>query len=115
LETATGNVALITPIFKVIADAYAGGYLYTDHLIPLFEKKRGITKVFVAASVGLWPVALLNNRRYFAITIYRVMLSCSGTNVWRIVTPVKPFSKGIVVTANDLWLWAATGSGCCQY
>jgi sarcosine oxidase subunit alpha len=82
---------------RLITDAYAGGY-YTDHLVPIVEKS-GITKVraqSVIVATGVFeqpPVFRYND-------LPGVML---GSAAQRLVHryAVKPFEKGVVVTAND--------------
>lgn len=82
---------------RLITDAYAGGY-YGDHLVPIVEKS-GITKVraqtvIVAAGVFEQPPVFRYN------DLPGVML---GSAAQRLVHryAVKPFDKGVVVTAND--------------
>jgi len=82
---------------RVISDAYAGGY-YGDNLVPVVEKS-GITKVraqtvIVAAGVFEQPPVFRYN------DLPGVML---GSAAQRLVHryAVKPFNKGVVVTAND--------------
>ncbi len=82
---------------RVIIDAYAGGY-YGDNLVPIVEKS-GITKVraqtvIVAAGVFEQPPVFRYN------DLPGVML---GSAAQRLVHryAVKPFNKGVVVTAND--------------
>ncbi|GAB4297762.1 MAG: 2Fe-2S iron-sulfur cluster-binding protein [Methylophaga sp.] len=82
---------------RLITDAYAGGY-YGDHLVPIVEKS-GITKVrarTVIVATGVFeqpPVFRYND-------LPGVML---GSAAQRLVHryAVKPFNKGVVVTAND--------------
>lgn len=82
---------------RMIMDAYAGGY-YGDHLVPIVEKS-GITKVrakTVIMATGVFeqpPVFRYND-------LPGVML---GSAAQRLVHryAVKPFNKGVVVTAND--------------
>jgi sarcosine oxidase subunit alpha len=85
------------PNIRVISDAYAGGY-YGDHLVPVVEKS-GITKVraqtvIVAAGVFEQPPVFRYN------DLPGVML---GSAAQRLVHryAVKPFNKGVIVTAND--------------
>jgi len=82
---------------RVISDAYAGSY-YGDNLVPVVEKS-GITKVraqtvIVAAGVFEQPPVFRYN------DLPGVML---GSAAQRLVHryAVKPFNKGVVVTAND--------------
>ncbi len=82
---------------RLITDAYAGGY-YSDHLVPIVGK-GGITKVrakTVIVATGVFeqpPVFRYND-------LPGVML---GSAAQRLVHryAVKPFEKGIIVTAND--------------
>ncbi len=82
---------------NLITDAYAGGH-YGDHLVPIVAKD-GITKVWaksviVAAGVFEQPPVFRYN------DIPGVML---GSAAQRLIHRygVKPFNKGVVVTAND--------------
>src|SRR5690606_34083848 len=102
LKQLTENV-LNHPNIRVIADAYAGGY-YTDHLVPIVEK-RGITKVragsiIVASGVFEQPPVFRYN------DLPGVMLSSAAQRLVKRYS-VKPFTKGIVVTANDYGYRAA--------
>ncbi|MEX1200127.1 MAG: FAD-dependent oxidoreductase [Methylophaga sp.] len=82
---------------RLITDAYAGGY-YSDHLVPIVSKS-GITKVrakTVIVATGVFeqpPVFRYND-------LPGVML---GSAAQRLVHryAVKPFEKGVIVTAND--------------
>ena len=82
---------------RLITAAYAAGY-YGDHLVPIVEK-RGITKVWaktVIVASGAFeqpPVFRYND-------VPGVML---GSAVQRLVHryAVKPFHRGVIVTAND--------------
>ena len=82
---------------QLITDAYAGGY-YSDHLVPIIAK-NGITKVraktvIVASGVFEQPPVFRYN------DLPGVML---GSAAQRLIHryAVKPFTKGLVVTAND--------------
>lgn len=82
---------------RLITNAYAGGY-YGDHLVPIVAKS-GIIKVraqsvIVAAGVFEQPPVFRYN------DLPGVML---GSAAQRLVHryAVKPFNKGVVVTAND--------------
>jgi sarcosine oxidase subunit alpha len=93
LLSKVNNAANIT----LITDAYAGGH-YGDHLVPIVAKE-GITKVWaksviVAAGVFEQPPVFRYN------DIPGVML---GSAAQRLIHRygVKPFNKGVVVTAND--------------
>ena len=88
--TSNANIRLIT-------GAYAGGY-YTDHLVPIVGVD-GITKVraktvIVASGVFEQPPVFRYN------DLPGVML---GSATQRLINryAVKPFQKGVVVTAND--------------
>ncbi|HCC83195.1 MAG TPA: aminomethyltransferase, partial [Methylophaga sp.] len=88
---------------QVIADAYAGGY-YTDHLVPIVEK-RGITKVragtvIVASGAFEQPPVFRYN------DLPGVMLSSAAQRLVNRYS-VKPFTKGVLVTANDYGYRAA--------
>lgn len=82
---------------RLITGAYAGGY-YTDHLVPIVAVD-GITKVraktvIVASGVFEQPPVFRYN------DLPGVML---GSAAQRLINryAVKPFQKGVVVTAND--------------
>ncbi len=88
---------------QVIADAYAGGY-YTDHLVPIVGK-TGITKVragsiIVASGAFEQPPVFRYN------DLPGVMLSSAAQRLVNRYS-VKPFTKGILVTANDYGYRAA--------
>lgn len=88
---------------QVIADAYAGGY-YTDHLVPIVEK-RGITKVR-AGSVIVASGAFEQPPVFRYNDLPGVMLSSAAQRLVNRYS-VKPFTKGVLVTANDYGYRAA--------
>lgn len=82
---------------RLITNAYAAGY-YADHLVPIVET-NGITKVrakamIVASGAFEQPPVFRNN------DLPGVMM---GSAAQRLIHryAVKPFEKGVVVTAND--------------
>jgi sarcosine oxidase subunit alpha len=82
---------------RLITNAYAAGY-YADHLVPIVET-TGITKVrakamIVASGAFEQPPVFRNN------DLPGVMM---GSAAQRLIHryAVKPFEKGVVVTAND--------------
>ncbi|WP_439503588.1 2Fe-2S iron-sulfur cluster-binding protein [Methylophaga sp.] len=82
---------------RLITNAYAAGY-YADHLVPIVET-TGITKVrakalIVASGAFEQPPVFRNN------DLPGVMM---GSAAQRLIHryAVKPFDKGVVVTAND--------------
>ncbi|WP_273150798.1 FAD-dependent oxidoreductase [Methylophaga thiooxydans] len=92
LDEVTSNASI-----RLITGAYAGGY-YTDHLVPIVGVD-GITKVraktvIVASGVFEQPPVFRYN------DLPGVML---GSATQRLINryAVKPFQKGVVVTAND--------------
>ena len=85
------------PNIKIYLDAYAAGY-YADHMVPIVTTK-GITKVrakAVIAATGVFeqPPVFHNN------DLPGVMLSSAAQRLIHRYA-VKPFNRGVVVTAND--------------
>ncbi|WP_438970678.1 FAD-dependent oxidoreductase [Methylophaga sp.] len=85
------------PNISLITGAYAGGY-YTDHLVPIvafdgITKVRAKTVIVASGAFEQPPVFRYND-------LPGVML---GSAAQRLVNryAVKPFQKGVVVTAND--------------
>ncbi|MCB2426653.1 FAD-dependent oxidoreductase [Methylophaga pinxianii] len=82
---------------RLITNAYAAGY-YADHLVPIVETS-GITKVrakalIVASGAFEQPPVFRNN------DLPGVMMGSAAQRlIYRYA--VKPFEKGVVVTAND--------------
>lgn len=82
---------------RLITNAYAAGY-YADHLVPIVETS-GITKVraktlIVASGAFEQPPVFRNN------DLPGVMMGSAAQRlIYRYA--VKPFDKGVVVTAND--------------